>query len=318
MNLERGRAVGVKLKIGARAVDIPAEGEVILSCGAVGSPMGLMHSGIGDADALTAAGVEPLVDLKPVGKNLQDHMHVAVAHRSKTPDETYDHLRLDRAALGFVQAALFGKGPFSRFPHEGGAFLKTDPSAAAPEVQIHFIAGGAGGGLRHPFNRNPVARFAQGHIFYGSVCQLRPESRGEIVLRSADPFDPPVIRANYLSSPTDRRIVREGLKMVREIFAQPAMDPHRGEEIAPGSQARSDADIDAYVANAGSTIFHPVGTCRMGVDPGSVVDEKLRVRGVQGLRVADASVMPRLVSSNTHAPTVMIAEKAAAYLLADA
>ena len=318
VNLEKGRATGVKLKIGRKAVDIPAEGEVILACGAIGSPMGLMHSGIGDAAALGALGITPRVDLKSVGRNLQDHMHVAVAHRSKTPDETWNHLRLDKAAAGFARAALFGKGPFSRFPHEGGAFLKTDPSAAAPEIQIHFIAGGAGGGLRHPFARRTAPRFADGHIFYGSVCQLRPESTGEITLRSADPFDAPVIRANYLSSPTDRRIVREGLKMVREIFAQPAMDRHRGEEIAPGAAVQSDAELDAFVARNGSTIFHPVGTCRMGVDPDSVVDERLRVRGVEGLRVADASVMPKLVSSNTHAPTVMIAEKAAGMILADA
>ena len=219
--------------------------------------------------------------------------------------------------MGFIQAALFGKGPFSRFPHEGGAFLKTDPSASAPEVQIHFIAGGAGGGLRYPFARKTAPRFADGHIFYGSVCQLRPESTGEITLRSADPFDSPVIRANYLSSPTDRRIVRQGLRLVREIFAQPAMDPHRGEEIAPGVSVQSDAELDGFIAKNGSTIFHPVGTCRMGVDEGSVVDEALRVRGVEGLRVVDASVMPKLVSSNTHAPTVMIAEKAAEYILGE-
>ncbi len=136
-----------------------------------------------------------------------------------------------------------------------------------------------------------------------------------MTLRSSDPSDPPVIGANYLSSPTDRRIVREGLRLVREIFAQPAFDPHRGEEIAPGLKVQSDAEIDAYVAGAGSTIFHPVGTCRMGVDEGSVVDEALKVRGVEGLRVADASVMPRMVSSNTHAPTVMIAEKASDLIL---
>ena len=315
VNLQAGQAVGVKLKIGRRAVDIPAEREVILSCGAIGSPMALMHSGIGDGDALRAVGVTPTIELKTVGKNLQDHMHVAVAHRSKTPDETWEHLRIDRAAVGFAQAALFGKGPFNHFPHEGGAFLKTDASAAAPQVQIHFIAGGAGGGLRHPFARKAAPRFADGHIFYGSVCQLRPESVGELTLRSSDPSDPPVIRANYLSSPTDRRIVREGLRLVREIFAQPAFDPHRGEEIAPGLKVQSDAEIDAYVAGAGSTIFHPVGTCRMGVDEGSVVDEALKVRGVEGLRVADASVMPRMVSSNTHAPTVMIAEKASDLIL---
>ncbi len=317
LNLDRGRATGVKLKLGGKAVDIPCEGEVILSCGAVGSPMALMHSGIGDADALSALGIAPRVDSKAVGRNLQDHFHVMVAHRSTTPDTTYDHLRVDRAAIGFAKAALFGKGPFSRFPHEGGAFVKVDADAPAPQVQIHFFAGGAGG-VRHPFSRTPWSRFGPGYTFYGSVCQLRPESVGQLTLASADPSAPPVIRANYLSTPGDRRIMREGVRIMRRIFAQPAFEPHRGAEILPGEETSRDAELDAFIARNGSTIFHPVGTCRMGVDEGSVVDEQLRVRGVQGLRVADASVMPKLVSSNTHAPTVMIVEKAAAYLLADA
>jgi choline dehydrogenase len=314
--IDRGRATGVRLRTASGDVVARAEGEVILSAGAVGSPMGLMHSGIGDADALAAVGIELLVDSKGVGRNLQDHFHVMVAHRSRTPDTTYDHLRFDRAAAGFVQAALFGKGPFSRFPHEGGAFLKVDDDAPAPQVQVHFFAGGAGG-IRHPFSRAPWTRFGPGYTFYGSVCQLRPESVGELALRSDDPAAAPMIRANYLSSPADRRIMREGVRIMRNIFAQPAFGPHRGEELL-GPEGSTDAEIDAFVAANGSTIFHPVGTCRMGVDPGSVVDEALRVRGVDGLRVADASVMPRLVSSNTHAPTVMIAEKASELILAGA
>ena len=311
--IDKGRATSVRLNTGSGEV-LAHAGEVILSAGAIGSPMGLMHSGIGDPDALAAVGIKPLVESQGVGRNLQDHFHVMVAHRSRTPDTTYDHLRFDKAATGFVQAALFGKGPFSRFPHEGGAFLKVDGDAPAPQVQIHFFAGGAGG-VRHPFNPNPWSRFGPGHTFYGSVCQLRPESVGELTLRSDDPAAPPVIRANYLSSPNDRRIMREGVRIMRNIFAQPALDPHRGEELLPESPPTSDAELDAFVAANGSTIFHPVGTCRMGADPGSVLDEQLRVRGVEGLRVADASAMPRLVSSNTHAPTVMIAEKAAGYIL---
>jgi len=312
--LANGRARGVSVKIRGRTMDIQAEREVVLSCGAVATPAALMHSGIGDTDRLRGLGIPALVDLKGVGRNLQDHLHVVVAHQSKTPDETWDHLRLDRAALGFAQAAMFGKGPFSRFPHEGGAFLKTDPAQASPDVQIHFFAGGAGG-LRHPFGRKPRARFADGHVFYGSVCHLRPESTGEITLKSADPFDQPVIRANYLSTELDRRTMREGVKTVRELFAQPAFDPYRGAEVAPGPDVQDDKAIDAFVAGAASTIFHPVGACRMGLDEDAVVDEELRVRGVQGLRVADASIMPRIVSSNTHAPTVMIAERAADLIL---
>ena len=313
--VDKGRARGVRIKVRGRTMDLHAEREVVLSCGAIGSPVALLHSGIGDADRLRALDIPVLVDLEDVGRNLQDHLHVALVHESKTPDETYDHLRIDKAALGFARAALFGEGPFRRFPHEGGAFLKADPAAASPDVQIHFFAGGVGG-LRHPFSRRSWNRYGPGYVFYGSVCHLRPESRGEIALKSADPFDHPLIRANYLSTELDRRTLREGVKLVRKVFAQPAFDPHRGPETTPGPDVQDDAGIDAFIAGAASTIFHPVGTCRMGVDAGSVVDEELRVRGVEGLRVADASVMPRIVSSNTHAATVMIAERAAELMLA--
>jgi choline dehydrogenase len=310
IRLEKGRAVGLSLKVKGQVVEVRADREIVLCGGAIGSPLALLHSGIGDADRLKALGIPVVHDLKAVGQNLQDHVHVAVVRQSRTRDETYDNLRVDRAALGFANAALFGKGPFSRFPHEGGAFLKTDPAAASPDVQIHFFAGGAGG-VRHPFARKAWSRFGDGYVFYGSVCILRPESVGELALRSADPFDQPIIRANYLSTESDRRTMRNGVKMLREIFAQPAFEPHRGPELIPGEDCTTDAQIDDFIAQQASTIFHPVGTCRMGADEASVVDEELRVRGIEGLRVADASIMPRIVSSNTHAPTVMIAERAA-------
>jgi choline dehydrogenase len=312
--IERGRAVGVEVEVKGRAVQFRAEREVVLAAGAIGSPMALMHSGVGDPDRVGALGIAVAAASKDVGRNLQDHTHVMIAHRSRTRDEAWDHLRIDRAALGFARAALFGAGPFSRFPHEGGAFLRTDPAAAAPDVQIHFFSGAAAG-LRHPFARKSWSRFGQGYVFSGSVCQLRPESIGELSLASADPKAAPVIRANYHASAKDRRVMREGFKLMREIFAQPALDAHRGDELSPGPEVKSDAEIDAYIAGAASTIFHPVGTCRMGVDEGSVVDPALRVRGVEGLRVADASIMPRIVCANTHAPTVMIAEKASDLIL---
>ena len=315
VSLDKGRATGVKVAAGGKTLVLRATREVILACGAVNSPMALMHSGIGDPDQLKAHGIPVKAELKGVGKHLQDHLHVVVAHSSKSPDETYDHLRIDKAAAGFAQAALFGKGPFSRFPHEGGAFLKTDPAVASPDVQIHFFAGGSGG-VRHPFARKTWSRFGEGYVFYGSVCQLRPESVGQLSLKSSDPRDPPLIQANYLSTETDRRTMREGVKIVREIFRQRAFDSHRGPEVAPGPECRTDADIDGFVAANGSTIFHPVGTCRMGADEASVVDEDLRVRGVEGLRVADASIMPRIVSANTHAASVMIGERASALVLA--
>jgi choline dehydrogenase len=313
--VENGRAVGVELEADGRRTRIMAEREVVLAAGAVGSPMALLHSGIGDPDRLRALGVEVKAALPAVGKNLQDHCHVIIAHRSQTPDETWDHLRLDRAALGFARAALDGSGPFGSFPSQGGAFLKTDPALAAPDVQIHFFAGSGASGLRHPFARKTKTRFGEGYVYYASVCQLRPESTGEIGLRSADPRDAPVIRANYLAAETDRRVVRQGFRMMRGILAQPAFDPHRGEETLPGPDVQSDAQVDAFIAANASTVFHPVGTCRMGLREDAVVDEELKVRGVEGLRVADASVMPRLVSSNTHAPTVMIAERASDLIL---
>ena len=314
--IEKDRATGVEVEMhGGDVVQIRADHEVVLAAGAIGSPMALLHSGVGDPDRLRALGITVTAPLPGVGRNLQDHCHVVIAHGSKTPDETWEHLRIDKAALGFGRAALFGQGPFARFPHEGGAFLKTDPAAAAPEVQIHFFAGGAGG-LRHPFARKSWTRFGAGHVFYGSVCQLRPESIGELTLASSDPRTQPLIRANYLSAETDRRVMRKGFRLMREIFAQAAFEPHRGPEVSPGSDVKSDDEIDAFIAANASTIFHPVGTCRMGLHEDAVVGEDLRVRGVEGLRVADASIMPRIVSSNTHAPTVMIAEKAAELILA--
>ncbi|HXZ68916.1 MAG TPA: choline dehydrogenase [Alphaproteobacteria bacterium] len=316
INLDKGRAVGVSIERG-QTEDYFAEREVILSCGAVGSPMALMLSGIGNADDLRKLGIAPIVDLKAVGENLQDHLQVVVAHRSLTPDETYDDCRFDRAGARMLQAMVFKSGPFARMPHEGGAFLRSSENVASPDLQIHFVAGGLAR-IRHPFARPaPVPGRHDGYTFTGSICQLRPESRGRITLASADYRAKPKIEANYLSSEHDRRVMRTAVKLMREIFAQKAFDAHRGAELAPGPNVKTDAEIDAYVAQAASTVFHPVGTCRMGMDEASVVDEELRVRGVSGLRVVDASIMPRLVSSNTHAPTVMIAERAADFILAD-
>ena len=315
--IENGRAVGVELAVSGKPARFQAEREVVLAAGAIGSPMALLHSGVGDPDRLAEHGIPLKAALPGVGRNLQDHCHVVTAYRSKTPDDVWDHLRLDRAAVGFARAALNGSGPFGSFPSQGGAFLKTDPAAAAPDVQIHFFAGSGGSGLRYPLAKKGPSRFGEGWVYYASVCQLRPESTGEIALRSADPAAAPVIRANYLAAETDRRVVREGFRMMRGILAQPAFDAHRGAEIAPGAELRTDAEIDAFIAANASTVFHPVGTCRMGLHEDAVVDEALRVRGVEGLRVADASIMPRLVSSNTHAPTVMIAERAAELMLGD-
>jgi choline dehydrogenase len=226
------------------------------------------------------------------------------------PVTLYSTLRGDRAALALLQALVLRSGPASTFPLEAGALLRSDKALDTPDLQSHFLPGLSTAALRLPFFRGATTRH-DGHGFFANVYRLRPESRGAITIRSADPFAAPVIRANYLSTESDRRVLREGIRRLREVFAQPAFDGFRGAELAPGPAIQSDADLDAWLATTADTAFHPVGTARMGADARAVVDGALRVRGVAGLRVADASVIPRMTSGNTHAPTVMIAEKAA-------
>ena len=251
-----------------------------------------------------------------VGRNLQDHLTIRVLHASKEKDLTYDLRRIDQAILNVLRAIVTKSGPATAFPLEGGAFIRSRPELEAPDLQIHFFPGvPVTRGFRHPFQK-PLPDTYEGYGFCATICQLRPESRGDITLRSSDPFAPPVIRANYLATPGDKETLRAGVKIARNVLNQKAFAHMVSTEVAPGPSVTSDAGIDEFVAKNAGTVFHPVGTCRMGADPASVVDEELRVRGVDGLRVADASIMPLLVSSNTNAPTIMIAEKAAAMILA--
>jgi len=313
--LRKGQARGVRVKVGKDVLEIAAEREVALCLGAIGSPQALMLSGVGDPYALWDLGLKCEVEAPDVGKNLRDHLQVRVTHESLRPDETWDLLRADRAAFEFTRTALIGGGPFGRFPHEGGAFLKSQAHVGLPDLQIHFVAGG-GGRVRLPFGRGSSPPGApRGYSFTGSVCHLRPESSGEVALVSKDPLKAPAIRANYLASDADRRALREGVRRVREIFAQKAFDSFRGPELFPGPDVSSDAELDRFAAATATTVFHPVGTCRMGADETAVVDEKLRVRGARRLRVVDASIMPRIVGGNTHAATLMIAERAAQMML---
>ena len=308
-----GRAYGVELLAQGMKVEIAAAREVIVSCGAISSPTVLMHSGVGPADELRKLGISVQADSKGVGKNLQDHLNVRLEYKALKEDALYRFRRFDRAALGVAQAMLFKSGPAANFPLQSGAFLKSRPDVAAPDLQMHFLPGVSSGRIRGLFFKTPPGLY-EGWGMSCNICHLRPESRGEIALRSADPLERPAIFANYLASEADRIAIREGVKKTREIFAQAAFDEIRGEETVPGQAVQSDEEIDAFVRRAGASIYHPVGTCRMGVDPGSVVDEELRVRGVEGLRVIDASVMPNLVSANTNAPTIMIAERGAAFI----
>ena len=304
--VERGRAVAVEYVTGKRQQPQRAEAasEVLLCAGAVQSPQILQLSGIGAADELRAAGVEVRHALPGVGGNLQDHLDVVLnwhCHGLETAYSVAKGVKMLGVGLSY---SLFGTGPGRQQYLEAGAFLKSRPGLERPDVQIHAV-------LAMMLSHGQVKAPGEGFAFH--LCQLRPESRGRIGLRSADPFADPTIRANYLSTPEDRRVMREAVKIGREVGAQPALSGYRGDEYTPGAAIRSDEEIDAWVRAHAETIYHPVGTCRMGRDDeaDAVVDATLKLRGIDGLRVVDASVMPTLVGGNTNAPTIMIAEKAA-------
>ncbi|MFC0283298.1 choline dehydrogenase [Camelimonas abortus] len=297
---EGRRATGVEYAQGGKTVRARAGREVILCGGAVNTPQVLMLSGIGDGEYLRGFGIEAVADLPGVGRNLQDHLDVGVQYECPLPITLHGQNRpLARLKTGLAYL-LFRKG-LGRSPGlESGAFLKTRPDLEIPDVQIHFVAAITIDHARTPSDR---------HGFTIHVCPLRPESRGYIGLHSPDPARAPLIQPEYLSAERDIEVMRAGVRMIRDIVGRPAMDRYRGPEYAPGAAAQDDAAIDAWIRDAAETLYHPVGTARMGNDPMAVVDSRCRVHGVSGLRVVDASVMPTLVGGNTNAPTIMIAEK---------
>ncbi|MBS0334050.1 MAG: choline dehydrogenase [Proteobacteria bacterium] len=303
--IENGRATGVEIhedKTGQRRV-VHADGEVLLCAGAVQSPQILQLSGVGDPDELAAHGVPVVKALKGVGANLQDHLDVCMSWICPQPITAYSMRKGLMKTLGVgLNYMLFGKGAGRQNFLESGAFLRSRPDLDRPDLQVHTV-------LAIMQDHGKVAVPHDGFTFH--VCQLRPESRGRVSLKSADPMADPAIFANYLSAEEDRRAIREGVKMMRKVAEQSALSPYRGKEYAPGEAVQSDAEIDAWIKRSAETIYHPVGTCRMGAagDPMAVVDSDCRVQGVAGLRVVDASVMPTLVGGNTNAPTIMIAEK---------
>jgi choline dehydrogenase len=251
-------------------------------------------------------GIPVQADLKGVGKNLQDHLDCSIQYESTQPITLYSQANPLAAAKTGLQYLLFGTGLATGQGLESGAFLKSRPDLETPDLQLHFIAA-----LMFDHTRRKADR----HGFMAHVCQLRPESRGYISLKSADPFVPPLIQPNYLEAEEDRRAMREGVRLAREVFAQTAFDPYRGPELMPGAHVQTDEQIDTFIRKTAETIYHPVGSAKMGRDADAVVDAQLRVHGVEGLRVVDASVMPDLVSGNTNAPTIMIAEKASDMML---
>jgi choline dehydrogenase/4-pyridoxate dehydrogenase len=300
--LDNGRAVGVEYLRGAEIVRVHAGREVILAGGVINSPQVLLLSGIGDPAELRAHGIEVKVALPGVGKNLQDHLSAVVAYTRKEPGRFHRAMRLDRIARELARAYLFGTGVASDLPGGVMAFLKTETSAGLPDIQFLFNAGSM---AARPYLPPLLPSFADG--FSCRVALLRPQSRGRIELASADPRTAVRIRQNFLAAEHDLKALRAGLRMAHEVGRQPPLSPFIDKEISP---LDSDAQIDAHIRATGITVHHPAGTCRMGIDEAAVVDPELRVRGVAGLRVVDASVFPDLVGGNINAPVIMIAEKA--------
>jgi choline dehydrogenase len=287
-----------------------ARKEILVSGGAYNSPQLLQLSGVGPAELLKQHGIDVVLDAPGVGNDLQDHMQVRIVMRCPQRITLNDILNHPvRRIMAGARYAAFRSGPLTIAAGTSGAFFKTNPRLASPDVQIHFL----------PFSTDKMGEKL--HAFSGfsaSVCQLRPESRGSLRIKSADPAEPPAIRINYLATETDRTAFVEGMKILRKILAAPALKPFVTEEVEPGPKIASDEDILNFCRQRGSTVYHPTSTCRMGNDPLAVVDQRLRVRGIEGLRVVDASIMPDLMSGNTNAPTIMIAEKASDMILEDA
>jgi choline dehydrogenase len=303
--MEGKRAVGVAFLRGGVAEEACADREVILAGGTVNSPQLLMLSGIGPASELKAAGISPMHDLPGVGKNLQDHPMVSVGYLCT------QKISLDGAeTLGnFLRWLVWKNGPLASNVAEAGLFLRTRVGLAVPDLQLLF-------GPAYYRGHGLVRR--KEHCFGFGPTLITPESRGEISLRSANPLDAPAIRANYLSTDADLRTMIAGVRLARRLAHAKSFDQFRGEELHPGAAMTSDAEIAEFLRNELETLYHPVGTCKMGVDGLAVVDAQLRVRGIEGLRVVDASIMPRVPAGNTNAPVIMIAEKASEMIRAGA
>lgn len=303
---EGTRAIGVEYRQNGALQSIYAEREVIVAAGAVASPQLLQLSGVGPPDSLRALGIRVVLPAEGVGNCLHDHLDFCTLYKCTRPI-TYDFSAWQEATVA-LRYLFTRSGPGVSNVAEAGAFVRTSLAVdERPDVQLHFVPAQLDD---HGRNRLP------GHGFTVHACALRPESRGRISLRSNRPDESPVIQPNYLSAGGDMDVMLAGIALSREIIHSPAFTAYRGREVFPGERVRTRQELEAVVRRKAETIYHPAGTCRMGSDPGAVVDSQLRVRGAEGLRVVDASVMPRLVGGNTNAPTIMIAEKAAAALLA--
>ncbi|WP_417833760.1 GMC family oxidoreductase [Thalassospira xiamenensis] len=305
--IENGRVTGVEYDRNGQVETVTARREIVLSAGSVGSPHILELSGIGRGDVLQENGIQTIHESAQVGENLQDHLQLRCAFKVygiRTLNEQASNLV---GKAGIALEYLFNQsGPMSMAPSQLGIFTKSDASFETANLQYHVqpLSLEKFGDPVHPFP-----------AFTASVCNLRPQSRGSIHLKSPDFRNQPAIAPNYLSADADKKVAADSIRLTRKIANQPALAPYRPEEFKPGPSYETEDDLVKAAGNIGTTIFHPVGTCRMGADPASVVDPQLRLRGLDGLRIADASIMPTITSGNTNSPTIMIAEKAAAMIM---
>jgi len=309
--VENGRAVAVDYRRDESSTSERARAsqEIIVTSGAIGSPKLLMLSGIGPAEHLRQHGIGVAADLPGVGENLQDHLDCYTVYDCSGPVSYYGVDQHFRQAWWGLQYLLFKNGPVTTNIVEAGAFVKADPQSEIPDTQLHFLPAYV---VDHGLMRIP----GYGVCLYTNL--LRPKSRGTVRLADADPMSHPLIDPNYLSDPDDMRLAVAGLKLAREVMSSPSMQPYLKGERMPGTEQKTDEELAAYVRQWAKTDYHPVGTCKMGTDDLAVVDPHLRVRGIEGLRVCDSSVMPLEISANTNAPTIMIAEKASDLILASA
>lgn len=313
--IERGRAVGIEWSGRAGTQRARSHGDIVLSAGAIGSPRLLLLSGIGDPEALRRLGIAVALDRPSVGSNLQNHPDVSLRYACRSPITLHSLLRADRILLAMARAWLLGSGPAAGFPGETGAFLRSSPEVARPDLQLHLVTALRLGRVRPPLpfvhSQDPLDRDG----FSIRIILLRPQSRGRVELATADPFSRVRIRHDYLSHAADAAVLARGLAIARNLVSQTSFDGLRGPELDPGSSIMSDEQVTAWIRRCADTQAHPVGTCRMGEDDEAVVDSELRLRGIANLRIADASVMPVIPQCNTFATTIMIAERAADMIL---
>jgi choline dehydrogenase len=292
------KAVAVTFEQGGKTVTAQAAREIILCAGAIGSPQILMLSGLGPAQALSRLGISVIADLPGVGQNLQDHLATGVTYKCRQPVT----LATAETLGNLVRYLIFKRGPLTSNIAEALAFIRTRDGLDAPDIELIFAP---------TFFMEHGAANPPGHGFTVGVILLRPESSGSVTLKSNDPRAHPAIRPNYLAAPNDIAVLVAGVRFARRLAAAPPFDSYRGDEVWPNADTQSDQQLTDYIRARAETLYHPVGTCKMGSDAKAVVDDRLRVRGVEGLRVADASVMPTIVGGHINAPAIMIGEKAA-------